>query len=235
MVQAEVGVIVRSVGQSFFPSVIEVARRLDAVYPDTNLGNKSNPLDELAYILLSGQTDSTLSQRAFASFKTRYPRWGVVAQAPARAIASSIRVGGLAKQKAGYLREIAHRVRTDFGKVSLSPLRAMSTQEAEQYLCSLPGVGIKTARCVLLYSLKRDVFPADVHCLRTMSRLGWLHWTRERGETLADIAQNGIPRLRRRILHIRFVQHGRAVCRSRPVCSVCVLNDLCPTAAKGPS
>lgn len=216
--------------RGFFPSVAEVAQRLRHAYPNTNLGNKRNPLNEVAYIILSGQTGGELTQEAYASFKRQFPRWDRVADAPLSAIAASIRIGGLGQQKARYLRDIARRLRQDFGAVTLNALTRMSTALAEKYLCSLPGVGIKTARCVLLYSLNRRVFPADTHCLRVMTRLGWVNWERQRGEALADVAQQGVPPPVRRLLHIRFVQHGRAVCRARPLCSQCVLNTRCPSA-----
>ncbi len=161
--------------QGFFASVAVVAKRLGAAYPNSNLGNKRNPLDELAYIILSGQTGGALTQEAYASFKRRFPRWGQVADAPLSAIAASVRIGGLGQQKAHYLRDIARRLRQDFGAVTLKALKRMSTRRAETYLRTLPGVGIKTARCVLLYSLHRRVFPADTHCLRVMTRLGWVH------------------------------------------------------------
>ena len=57
------------------------------------------------------------------------------------------------------------KLEKDWRKPSLAALKHMSNNQAEEYLTSLPGVGIKTARCVLLYSLNREVFPADVNCL----------------------------------------------------------------------
>ena len=215
-----------------FPSVGEIAELLRPAYPNSNLGNKSNPLDEVAYIVLAGQTDYDLAQKSYSRFKHRFPRWEEVADARVRTIARVIRIGGLGHQKAHYLKQIAFRLRADFGSVSLRWIRKMPTDEAETYLGTLPGVGVKTARCVLLYSLSRPVFPADVHCLRIMTRLGWLHWNRQRAESLADTAQDGVPPRLRRLLHIRLVQHGRAVCKARPECSVCVLSHCCPSAGK---
>jgi len=109
-----------------------------------------------------------------------------------------------------------------------SALRRMETDEAESYLTSLPGIGIKTARCILMYSLNREVFPADVHCYRIMERLGWLVWQGRTSRTIADFAQQCVPPHLRRNLHIRFVQHGRHICTSRvPKCGICILNNLC--------
>ena len=64
-----------------------------------------------------------------------------------------------------------------FGRPTLAPLKRLSDMEVEGVLLSLPGVGVKVARCVLLYSLRRDVFPVDTHCWRVTCRLGWVNWT----------------------------------------------------------
>ena len=212
------------------PSTWEVAKHLAMAYPDSDLGNRANPLDELAFIILSGQTEASLAKTTYLGFKRQFPRWDDVANARLRSLEASIHGGGLGHQKARYLREIARLTKADFGRATLAPLRRMSTTQAELYLCGLPGVGVKSARCVLLYSLQRDVFPADVHCLRVMTRLGWIGWHGERGEELADPSQQKIPPSLRRLLHVKLVQHGRAVCRSRPNCPSCVLNRCCPSA-----
>jgi endonuclease III len=231
----------------FFARVFEVARLLERDYQPGRLGNKSNPLNELAYIILSSRTSEGKYQAVYRSFKRRFPRWEQVLQAAPQEIAASIAGGGLANQKAWHLIKIARRLQADFGRVSLRALQSMKTTPAEQYLCSLPGVGLKTARCVLLYSLGRPVFPADIHCLRIMGRLGWIDSRAtssrsvadfaQRGDELsrqiADAAQAGIPNDLREELHIRFVQHGRVVCRPRPDCQNCVLRRLCPRLGVG--
>jgi endonuclease-3 len=111
----------------------------------------------------------------------------------------------------------------------LSALRRMTTADAEAYLCSLPGVGVKSARCVLMYSLGREVFPVDIHSLRIMHRLGWVDWQGQRAESVADAAQRGVPPGLRKALHALLVQHGRLVCKSRPRCASCILRAMCPS------
>jgi endonuclease III len=233
---------------AFFPHVRRVARLLAGRHPPSRLGNKARPLDELAYIILSGRTSEGKYQAVYRAFKARFPRWAEVADAPAEEVAAAIVLGGLARQKAEYLRAIARRARRDFGRVSLRPLADWTTAEAEAYLCALPGVGVKTARCVLMYSLGRAVFPADIHCLRVMARLGWIDCRAtnsravadhaQRGDrpsaAIADAAQAGVPPDLRHGLHVSLVQHGRAVCRPRPSCEQCVLRKLCPRVGVPP-
>lgn len=225
-----------------FPNVRRVAELLESEYKLSRLGNKSNPLDELAYVLLCIRTSEAKLQEVYEAFKQRFPRWSEVAEASLPDIAKVISQGGLARQKARHLRAIARKLRRDFGRVTLRPLHDYSTQEAEEYLCSLPGVGIKAARCVLMYAMGRPVFPADTHCLRIMARLGWIDGRaasyREFAEMtqgcdrvasyIADAAQQGLPPALRHPLHVFFVQHGRQICRPRPFCGDCVLREVCP-------
>lgn len=231
----------------WFPQVRRVAKLLAAEYPLSRLGNKTQPLDELAYLILSGRTSESKYQEVYDAFKRRFPRWSAVADANLAHLATAISLGGLARQKARYLRAIARKLRRDFGRVSLAALADLSTAKAEAYLCSLSGVGIKTARCVLMYALGRPVFPADIHCLRIMARLGWIDCRAassraiadsvQRGDRVAayvaDTSQAGIPPRLRHPLHVFFVQHGREICRPRPACEACVLRELCPRMGVG--
>jgi endonuclease III len=225
-----------------FVNVHRVVELLSSEYKLSRFGNKSNPLDELAYVLLAIRTSEGKSQEVYEAFKQRFPRWSEVAEASLPDIAKVISQGGLARQKARVLRAIARKLRRDFGRVTLQPLHDYSTERAEEYLCSLPGVGIKTARIVLMYALDRPAFPADIHCLRIMARLGWIDSRaasyRESSEMaphgdrlvsyVANSAQQGIPPKLRLPLHVFFVQHGRQICRTRPFCDDCVLREVCP-------
>ncbi len=208
--------------------VARAAFRLAASYPASDLGNPSDPLDDLIYIILSGQTNESNYQEAFGNLKRAFPGWVGLSAARTRDVVKLIAVGGLAQQKAEYIKALLVRIEADFGRASLSALSTWATPDAEQYLAGLPGVGVKTARCVLMYTLHRDVFPADVHCLRVMERLGWLEWGGRRAELLANCAQDLVPPALRRPLHIGLVQHGRQVCSANsPKCQDCCLSDLC--------
>lgn len=197
-----------------------------------NLGNKKDPLDELFFVILSGQTNERLYEVAFQSLREAFPDWELLGQADPESIEKIIMRAGLAHQKSRYLVSIARRLKNDFGSVSLDCLSQYSVEQAENYLCTLPGVGIKTARCVLMYSLKRKVFPADVHCLRVMTRLGWINWRGQRAESMADLAQEAIPIHLRFRLHVNLVLLGRTVCRATPLCNQCNLRFVCPTGQR---
>jgi endonuclease III len=144
-------------------------------------------------------------------------------------LAAAIGSAGLATQKAQRLKATADQIRERAGEVSLDFLHEMDTDAADLYLRGLRGVGVKTARCILMYSLGRSVFPLDTHCGRIIARLGWLaHAPQDPSLSEAQRIEAAIPEDLRRTLHIRGVQHGRAICLARgPECSACVVRSFC--------
>jgi endonuclease III len=186
------------------------------------------PLDEVVATVLSQHTSDVNSGRAFASLKRRFPAWDEALDAPTEEVAAAIRSGGIANQKAARIQRILAEVERREGRVGLDRLDRLGDDEVEEYLTSLPGVGPKTAACVLLFSMGRAAFPIDTHVHRVTARLGWIPAgvTAERAHQLLARL---VPADIRYDLHIGLVTHGRAVCKAeRPRCSSCVLRDLCP-------
>lgn len=215
----------------YFPNVDAVAGVLSERYGDHSHGNKTNPLRELLFIICSVQTNEALYRSTYTKLTSRFPKFRQLADATEEEIATAIARGGLARQKARTIKAILSRLDSDFGSPTLSPLRAMSNGECEGYLESLPGVGRKTARCVMMYSLSREVFPVDSNCWRICQRLGWVRPTRPDKSCAPrdmDRVQAGIPRQFRFALHVDLVSHGRACCLpSIPLCESCCIRDLC--------
>ncbi len=215
----------------YFPNVDCVARLLSERYGDHAHGNKMNPLRELLFIICSVQTNEDLYQSTYASLRARFPSFRQLSVASEDDIASTIARGGLAWQKARAIRRILSRLDSDFGAPTLAPLLSMSDAECEQYLGSLPGVGKKTMRCVMMYSLGRNVFPVDSNCWRICRRLGWVRPTRPDKSCSnrdMDRIQGGIEPSIRYSLHVNFVSHGRVVCLpNEPKCKECCIRQIC--------
>ena len=133
-----------------FPEVESVAHTLSECYGDHAHGNKSNPLNELLFIICSVQTNEGLYQSTYTSLKARFPTFRQLADATVDEIASVIAHGGLSRQKAQNICAILSRLEADFRAPTQSPLRGIIDAECEDYLVSLPGVGRKTARCVMM-------------------------------------------------------------------------------------
>jgi endonuclease III len=195
-------------------------------------GNKREPVAELLYILLSLQTSETNCKRSYSALRRAFSRFSQLATARVSSIRKPIAFAGLGTQRAKKISTIVRRIKSDFGRVSLASLRQMPTADAEKYLTSLPGVGKKTARCVLMYSFGRAVFPLDTHCARILKRLGF----EIPGGSLRrceDKIQYAVPEPVRYSLHVTMISLGRTICTSiNPGCDRCPLLDMCPTGRR---
>jgi endonuclease III len=208
-------------------------------YRDFAHNNKSNPLDELLFIQCSIKTTEANYERAYREFRRAFRTFDEIAKADESAIAGSLHIGGLYWSKARRIKKTFSIIGDAFGKPTLAPLRAMSESECERFLLTLPGTGVKVARCVMMYSLGRKVFPVDTHCWRIAQRLGWIRAKSRDGlPTRRDMdrLQSKIPPEHRFSLHVNFLSLGREFCKAgNPRCSHCPLNVLCPKRPSRPS
>lgn len=204
-----------------------VADRLVAKYGVPSLGNLRDPVQEIFYITLSARTTDSQYRKTYRALRSRFPTLANLSAASVEDIFSCIADGGLGKKRAAQVRDIATKLLTQFGVAPSQRLRRMTAHEVFDVLTGLPGMGPKSALCVMMYSLNHDTFPVDVNVQRVASRLGALsprlkHWQ----------AQQRLPALvpegRSKELHIGLVAHGRSVCLPRkPRCERCILADLC--------
>lgn len=209
----------------------EAIRLLRRHYGNPPAPEPQDPLDSLIATVLSQNTSGANSSRAFSRLKRRFPRWEDVLKAPLADLEEAIRPGGLAPQKAPRIQEILTRLLRERGELSLDFLRGMQETAAMEWLQSLPGVGPKTAACVLLFSLGRAVYPVDTHVHRVALRLGLAPQGTAPGK-LQEILQNLSRPEDRFAGHVLMVRLGREICRPRnPHCHSCPLRDICPTAA----
>ncbi len=209
-------------------TIREVDRLLAKVYGDRRWQRHAEPIDELIATVLSQHTNDINRDKAFEQLKRRFPSWEQVLRAPVRTIASAIKPAGLSNQKAPRIKAILQRIaKANDGNLSLEFLKEMPTGEALAWLKNLPGVGPKTAACVLLFSFGKPVFPVDTHIFRISKRLGWLDekvTEAKANELLDQIVPNEIKYR----LHLNMIAHGRQICRpQKPKCQDCVLKNLC--------
>ncbi len=190
------------------------------------------PLDMLIATILSQNTNDKNSHRAYTQLRKKYRRWQHVAEAPLRGILSAIRIGGMANQKSVRIKETLAELKGRFGKYDLSALKPMSSQEVIEELTSINGVGVKTASCVLLFSMRRDVFPVDTHVHRICGRLGLAPGCTTPEKTF-HFMQKLIPKGKGYSFHTNLIRFGRRVCRSNnPACNICPLYDECTFPAR---
>ncbi len=206
-----------------------VYERLVEVYGVPPWEPDGDALGGLVATILSQHTSDVNSERAFTSLRQRFPTWEAVREAPEDALADAIRSGGLAHVKARSIQR-ALRALTERDPEAPFELRWLDVSDVERarvQLTSLPGVGMKTASCVLLFSLGRPAFPVDTHVWRVTRRLGLIG-----PNVSADAAHAALERLippdRRHTMHITLIWHGRRVCHAqRPACERCPLRAYC--------
>jgi endonuclease III len=211
-------------------TVREIHRRLARRFGPLDPPRRWDPVEELVYTVLSQNTSDVNSGRAFAALKERFPTWDELARARPAQVAATIRPGGLANIKAPRILAIVREIRHRDGTVNLDWMHEASDREVADYLLSLPGVGPKTAACVLAFSLQRPALPVDTHVHRVAGRLGFLPPGTSAAAAHA-IMEGLVPPELRVTMHVGMIRLGRQICRpGRPLCETCPLAGLCPTA-----
>jgi endonuclease-3 len=184
------------------------------------------PIDELVLTVLSQNTNDRNRDVAYFRLRERFPTWDAVAEAPVEEIEDAIRPGGLAPTKSVRIKQILEAIGDD----DLLWLEHAPLDEAREYLCALPGVGRKTAACVLLFSFGRPDVPVDTHVYRVGGRLGlWPAKTplvKAHDELARLVGDDGEFAYQ---AHVLLIRHGRRTCVARaPRCPDCPLRRICP-------
>jgi endonuclease-3 len=164
--------------------------------------------------------------------RNRFPSWEQVRDAPVDELERAIRPGGISKVKSARIKRILQAISETApgGELSLDWLADLRVEEAQRYLCGLPGVGRKTAACVLLFALGMRDIPVDTHVARVGTRLELLR-PRAPSDELHDTMLAITPRGQELEFHLNLLRHGRRTCFARsPDCRGCALQRMCPSA-----
>jgi endonuclease III len=182
------------------------------------------PIDELILTVLSQNTNDRNRDVAYGRLRERFDSWAAVRAAPEAEIEEAIRPGGLAPTKSVRIKRILDAIGDD----DLLWLEHAPLEEARAYLCDLPGVGRKTAACVLLFSFDRPDVPVDTHVFRVGTRLGLFREKASLEEAHDELLRLVDPEDAYEI-HVLLIRHGRRTCSARnPRCSECPLRRMCP-------
>ncbi len=208
----------------------EVIKLLEQGYGSLEWQPGKEPISVLIGIILSQNTSDVNSGRAFDSLLSAFGSWEAVASAPVEHIAQAIKFSGLSRIKAVRIKQVLNRIEEEQGSLSLDFLSSMNISEAKNYLLSLPGVGLKTASCVLLFGMGKPCLPVDTHVFRVAQRLGLID-SRISMEKAHDLLQEQVPLSKVYQFHLHMIEHGRQVCHARqPHCGECVLKKGCPSS-----
>jgi endonuclease-3 len=210
-----------------------VRDRLREVYGRVLAEPHGHPLAELVLTVLSQSTNDRNRDVAYLRLRERLPSWEAVRDAPAEEVEEAIRPGGISRVKSRRIQEILRAISADphdpLHELSLDWLAGAPVAEGRDHLTALPGVGRKTAACVLLFAYGRRDVPVDTHVSRVGGRLGLLEagapLERQHDQMLALT-----PPGEELELHINLLRHGRRTCHARtPDCDACALARMCPS------
>lgn len=185
-----------------------------------------NPVDTLIATILSQNTNDRNSYRAYQNLKSKYKSWKEVAEVPRMQIEYSIKVAGLGKQKSSAIKKFLSSLKKRNDKFDMRYLQKMKDEEILSELTSINGIGVKTASCVLLFSLNRNVCPVDTHVHRTLNRIGLVD-TKTPVKTF-ELISGKLPKGIAHQFHTNLIKLGRNICKSaKPLCSVCPIIKQC--------
>ena len=202
-----------------------VRDRLRAMYGIPVMAPHGDPVGELVLTVLSQSTNDRNRDVAFQRLRDRFSAWEAVRDAPVEEIEEAIRPGGISKIKSGRIKAILEAIGDP---IDLSWMRDAPVAESQAYLTALPGVGRKTAACVLLFAYGLRDIPVDTHVSRVGMRLHLL----EPGapfDRLHDQMLAITPPGAELEFHVNLLRHGRRTCVARaPRCPECPLRRICP-------
>jgi endonuclease III len=185
-----------------------------------------DPVDMLIATILSQNTNDRNSYKAYLALKEAFPDWIKAAETSAEVIEGYIKIAGLGKQKSKAIKNFLHTLLEEKGEISLNYLENMEDNEALLELTRFPGVGVKTASCVLQFALRRNICPVDTHVHRTVNRIG-ITKTSSPDKTflkLLDIMPDNIAHE----FHTNLIRLGREICKpAKPFCAICPIKKNC--------
>jgi endonuclease-3 len=188
-----------------------------------------DPVHELVLTILSQNTNDRNRDVAYRGLREALGDWETIRDAPVEEVIDAIRPGGLANTKAPRIQQVLRELGDD---IDLEWLRTAPRRVAIEYLTALPGVGRKTAACVMIFAFGRPEIPVDTHVHRVGGRLGLFRerasFEEAHNEMLAITDPDDAYEL-----HMNLIYHGRAVCRPRPRCGECTLRRMCPALREG--
>ena len=196
---------------------IEIALEGEA-HLDELAKKKQDPFKILISTILSARTRDANTRLATEKLFAKFNSPSLIADADLEILEELIRVSGFYKVKAARIKEVS--------KVLIDEYEGEVPSDFAE-LIKLPGVGAKTANCVLVYAFKIPAIPVDTHVHRISNRLRWVKTTKP--EKTEEALKKIIPKDLWLQLNRLFVRFGQQICLpNRPKCNECPINNVCP-------
>jgi endonuclease III len=207
---------------------LEILKILEKLYEIPPQKRGRTPIEELIAVILSQNTSDHNSAIAYKDLFKKFNSLHDIACSDEIELSRAIKRGGLSNQKAKWIKKSLRTVYEQENSYSLAFLDKLKDEDAIKYLTSLDGVGPKSARCVLCFSMDRKVFPVDTHIFRVSKRIGLVPQNLNSREKACDFLESYILPEHRYNLHMVLILHGRSVCKARkPDCHRCPITHLC--------
>ncbi|HXU95516.1 MAG TPA: endonuclease III [Candidatus Nitrosotalea sp.] len=176
-----------------------------------------SPLSILIGTILSARTRDESTSAVVRELFSKYKTAGSLARAKLSDVEKIIKRTGFYHVKAKRIIQVASIINSKYsGQVP----------KTMEELISLPGVGRKTANCVLVYAFDKPAIPVDTHVHRISNRLGLVK-TKIPEETEIELIKQ-IPKKYWIRINDTFVMYGQNICKPiSPMCSVCQIKKEC--------
>lgn len=185
-----------------------------------------DPVDLLIATILSQNTNDKNSYKAFQNLKSRHNSWDIVEKLPRSKIETLIKTAGLGKQKSHAIKQFLSSLQKERGMISLDNLSKMNDEDVLSELTKHDGIGLKTASCVLLFSLRKNICPVDTHVHRTTNRIGICN-TSTPDKTFLILKENMADKIAHSF-HTNLIRLGREYCKpAKPNCRICPVLKAC--------
>jgi len=179
---------------------------------------KQDPFKILISTILSARTRDSNTRNATERLFAKYNTPHLIAEAKIDELEELVKVSGFFKVKAARIKEVS--------KILVNDYNSEVPTDFED-LINLPGVGAKTANCVLVYAFKIPAIPVDTHVFRVSNRLSWTQ--AKNPEQTEKILKKIVPKELWIKINPVFVRFGQQICLPiNPKCDTCPLSKICP-------
>ncbi len=209
--------------------IVHVIEQLNAFYGTVRWHHRRDGLTELIQTILSQQTTDVNSLRAYAELRHRHGDWPAIHALSHAELSDAIRVAGLAHRKATYILATLDVAATCQPAYSIEFLANLLPQAAMTWLTRIPGIGPKTAACVLMFAYGMPLTPVDTHVARLCTRLALV--PQRTATSIQSELEHRVPDHLKYAFHVHLIRLGREVCHAQtPYCGMCPLQQECPSA-----
>jgi endonuclease III len=178
---------------------------------------EGDPFKILIGTILSARTRDEITTKVIKSLFSEFKSPDELSKADLKDLKKVIQKIGFYNVKAARIKEVSQILIEKYNGKVPSNLGDLLT---------LPGVGRKTANCVLVYGFKRPAIPVDIHVHRISNRIGIVN-TKKPEET-EMVLQKSVERKHWTRINETFVTYGQNICLPKnPKCKICHLTKIC--------